>query len=67
MSQNEIVLEHLQTKGPITQAIAAKEYNIWRLASIVHRLKASGKNIICETVPTANGRGTFGRYHLIGG
>lgn len=67
MTQNEIVLDHLKTKGPLTQAIAAREYNIWRLGARIYDLKREGKNIICEHVPTQDGRSRYGRYHLVGG
>lgn len=64
MTQNEIVLDHLKTVGPITQAIAAHEYGIWRLGARIYDLKRQGCEIVCENVPTKDGRGRYGRYHL---
>lgn len=67
MTQNETILQHLQERGPITQAMAAHEYGIWRLGARIYDLKREGQNIMCERVPTKDGRSTYGRYHLIGG
>lgn len=43
--QNQIVLNHLQTKGNLTQLLAVKLYNIYRLGARVYDLKRDGHPI----------------------
>lgn len=46
MSQKEIVLEHLKYRGTITPLEALGTYSIYRLASIIQRLRKDGHQII---------------------
>lgn len=45
MSQAQIVTQHLETYGSISPLEAQSNYNIWRLAAVVNRLKNRGLNI----------------------
>lgn len=45
ISQQEMVLSHLQRWGSITSVKAFKRYGITRLAEYIRRLRADGYNI----------------------
>ena len=45
MTQMEIVKDHLSNFGSISPLEAQSNYNIWRLAAVVNRLKNCGLNI----------------------
>ena len=45
MTQMEIVNHHLKNHGSITPLEAQSNYNIWRLAAVVHKLKNRGVEI----------------------
>jgi|TARA_Y100000385_G_scaffold219284_1_gene228670 hypothetical protein len=45
MTQMEIVKDHLSNFGSISPLEAQSNYNIWRLAAVVNRLKNRGLNI----------------------
>jgi hypothetical protein len=59
MSTQDLILDHLLYKGPITPAIALKKYGCFRLASAIHRLRKD-YNIKTENV-IENGK-TYGKY-----
>lgn len=66
MTQCEMVLNHLQSKGSITPMEAENEYGIMRLGARIYDLKKSGYNIITkmETVNNRFGKPTtFARYY----
>ena len=54
IKQTQKVLSHLIDHGSITPLEAQSNYNIWRLAAVVHKLKKSGVEIVSEmrTVPS---------------
>ena len=45
-TQKQLVLRHLQTRGSITPLEALGTYSIYRLASIIQRLRKDGHDII---------------------
>ena len=45
MTQMDIVKKHLQKYGSISPLEAQSNYNIWRLAAVVGRLKDRGVSI----------------------
>ena len=51
-SQREFILALLKKPGrSITQKRAANYYGIYRLASIIHRLRRAGHDIATELIP----------------
>jgi hypothetical protein len=48
IKQTQKVLSHLIDHGSITPLEAQSNYNIWRLAAVVHKLKKSGVEIVSE-------------------
>jgi len=48
MTQAEIITNHLQQHGSITPLEAQSNYNVWRLAAVVNRLKNRGLNITSQ-------------------
>lgn len=68
MSQNDRLLNHLQTKGSINPMEAWQELGIYRLAARAGELKQDGHNIITERVQVNNRFGEVCRvasYSLI--
>jgi hypothetical protein len=66
-TQKQQILKHLQDypKG-ITQAEAARLYNCWRLAGVIHRLNRNdGYQIDKRDEPNEQRTGTHARYVLI--
>lgn len=67
-SQKQLILEHLLSGRSITQAEAAKLYNCWRLADVIHRLKRDdGYKILTLDEPNRQRPGTHARYVLMSG
>lgn len=66
MSQKKLVLNYLQSFGPITPLKANSEFGVWRLASVINRLRNDGHNILTLTRRTYSGR-QFAEYHLVNG
>lgn len=64
MNQADLVFAHMQRKRTITSMQAFKQFNITRLASLIHRLRQQGHLILTETVYEANGK-NFARYHFV--
>lgn len=56
MTQMEIVKYHLTNFGKITPLEAQSNYNIWRLAAVIHKLKNRGLDIHSQlkTAPSGN-------------
>jgi len=48
MTQAEIITNHLQKHCSITPLEAQSNYNVWRLAAVVNRLKNRGFNITSQ-------------------
>lgn len=67
-SQNQAVLEHLLTKGPLTPKQAMDLYGIYRLAARVKDLRDQGFGIHTQTVEVQNRHGELVRvasYSLV--
>lgn len=62
MTQNEIILEHMQKFGKITPLEAMSEYGIMRLASRITDLKHMGYKIKKETACSKNRYGDKVHY-----
>lgn len=54
LTQNQMILMHLQDYGSITSIEAMQEYGIMRLASRINDLKREGYNIVSETMKSKN-------------
>lgn len=63
ISQNEAVLEHLQTRGKISQLQALREFGCMRLAAVIHRLRRKGYHI--ETDYRNQGGTKYAVYRLV--
>lgn len=55
MSNNELVLEYIKQNGSITQRTAAEDLNVWRLSSVINRLRGSGHQIVTISRTGDNG------------
>lgn len=58
------LLFHLINKGSITQAEAAKLYDIYRLSGRIFDLRRRGVAIVTEDEPNSKKSGTHARYRL---
>lgn len=63
MSNEDLVLDYIRENGGITQRQAALELNVWRLASVVCRLRKKGFPVEREMMNGENGA-KFARYYL---
>lgn len=66
-TQKECVLLHLQNKS-LSMPTAVNEYNIYRLASVIHQLKKDGHNIITKEIKFTNRYGhesSYAEYQLL--
>jgi len=69
MTQNQEILDHLQTQGPINPLLALGEYGCFRLAARISELKRDGWPIHSRMVSRRNRNGkriTFSEYTLQG-
>lgn len=66
LSQNKIILGHLQRHGSITSMDAFKKYEITRISARIYDLREKGYNIqlLWETNPNTGTR--YGRYVFLG-
>ena len=48
MTQKQTVIKHLIEYGSISPLEAQSNYNIWRLAAVIHKLKKAGIEITSE-------------------
>ena len=70
MSQNQMILEHMQKNGSITQAEAINLFGCYRLGARIWELKQAGHKIsrIMETAQNRYGIPVrYARYAIIGG
>lgn len=68
MSLDERVLEHLKTKGRLSQKGAIRLYSAYRLSAIIHRLRRRGYEIVTNIAKGTNRWGDkvhWGEYKLI--
>ena len=56
ITQTQQVIDHLITYDTITPLEAQSNYNIWRLAAVIHKLKKAGVPIVSElrTAPSGS-------------
>ena len=67
-SKTNDVIMHLINYGSITPAEAVKEYNLYRLGSVIFELRKRGMNIVTENIPFVSKYGTksrYAKYHLV--
>jgi hypothetical protein len=64
MSQKNLVLNYLKQYGPISPLKAQSEFGVWRLASVINRLRSDGHQIITINRRTFSNR-QFAEYHLV--
>jgi hypothetical protein len=65
MTQNKMVLQHLQTGQSITALDSLRLYGVLRLAARVEELRKDGHTIITQSVRVGNKE--FARYSLTKG
>ncbi|MDA8645283.1 helix-turn-helix domain-containing protein [Amylibacter sp.] len=65
MTQMDIVKEHLENYGKISPLEAQSNYNIWRLAAVIHKLKTLGHDIH-STLRTAPNGSRYAVYSFAG-
>jgi len=65
MTQNKMVLQHLQTGQSITALDSLRLYGVLRLAARVEELRKDGHTIITQSVKVGNKE--FARYTLTRG
>lgn len=63
MSQREAIKLYLKNGRPITPAKAMAEFGVWRLASIIHRLRNEGLPIITLRKQSVTGK-PYAEYRL---
>ena len=63
-TKTQRILEYMRYR-PITNAIAAKEFNEYRLSDVIMRLRRCGHIIDCTMVDKQDGSGKYGVYTLI--
>lgn len=63
MTKHEKILNHLQRYGSITGKISWMKYGLYRLSSVINRLRKSGLEIKTE-MQIKNGE-TFAKYVLV--
>lgn len=66
MTQMQTVQKHLNTYGSISPLEAQSNYNIWRLAAVVNRLKNAGTDIVMN-MKTAPSGAKYAEYKLARG
>ena len=62
MTQTEMILEHMQKNGGITQADAIRLFGCYRLGARVYDLKERGIDVQKTMVPGVNRYGKRTRY-----
>lgn len=62
MTQNEQILNHLETKGAITPLQALLEYRCMRLGARIYDLRKLGLDIRSDFVENTNSAGEVKRY-----
>jgi hypothetical protein len=66
MTQMQTVQKHLNIYGSISPLEAQSNYNIWRLAAVVNRLKNAGTDIVMS-MKTAPSGAKYAEYKLARG
>ena len=61
-AQNFLILNHMETRGPITPLEALMEYKCMRLGARIYDLKQLGYDIRSRYVSHVNSKGEVKRY-----
>ncbi|MEK9909147.1 MAG: helix-turn-helix domain-containing protein [Candidatus Thalassarchaeaceae archaeon] len=66
MTQNEMILKHLQEGHSLTPKEALKKFGVMRLAARINNLRAAGHSIKTDiiVVPTQEGIANVAKYSL---
>lgn len=64
-NKTRAILKHLQDGRPITNAIAARLFDCYRLGDVIYRLRKEGHEIDMVEAPNADGSGNYGIYRLM--
>jgi len=67
LNQKQRIALHLASHKSLTPLEALNLYGCFRLASVVHTLKADGMDIVTNLITTTNSDGeskTYAQYHL---
>ena len=62
MTQNDVIIHHLENEGALTQAEAMNRYGIARLASRIEELRKRGHRIETTYIELKTRLGKKGRY-----
>jgi len=62
MSKQKLIKQHLKQGRSITGLSALRMFGVYRLSSVINRLRNEGMNIITDTEIGANGE-TYACYH----
>ena len=65
MTQNDIILRHLQEHGKITAIVAVSKYRVMRLASRINDLRRMGYRIESVTMSRKGKHWTEYRFHEV--
>jgi len=63
MSKHDQIKQHIESGKPITGLQALKQYGVYRLSSVINRLRKDGLNIITQMVEE-NGE-KYAKYQLV--
>ena len=64
MSKHQEIRRHLKAGEPITGLTALKLYGVYRLSSIINRLRTEGLAIKTVMVKADNGQDVFAKYFI---
>ena len=64
-TQDQTILNHLQSGRSITPAEAARLYNYYRLSANIERLRKAGYDIVTHYEKNSQTTGRHARYELI--
>ena len=64
-TQDQTILNHLQSGRSITAVEAVRLYNCYRLSANIERLRKAGYNIVTHYERNKSGIGRHARYELI--
>lgn len=65
LKQEDLILAHLQEEKTLSPMEAVTEYGVWRLAAVIHKLRAKGYKIVTHNTKSKTGK-TFAEYELLG-
>jgi hypothetical protein len=65
MSKTQKIEHHLKTVGSITPLEAQSNYNVWRLAAEIHRLRMAGLDVVMRMKKAPSGA-RYAEYSIAG-